>query len=90
MERLGKRVHFGGTLRVVGRYADSDFLGIGLVENSGYTRVDLRVRGELTESIELFAVLDNAFDEEYEEALGFPALGSTARVGVSLRLGGGI
>ena len=90
VERLGKRVHFGGTLRVVGRYADSDFLGIGLVENSGYTRVDLRVRGELTESIELFAVLDNAFDEEYEEALGFPALGSTARVGVSLRLGGGI
>jgi vitamin B12 transporter len=88
VEGRARRFSAGASWVLVGSRADSDFLGIGLTENGSYNRVDLRARGTLTAGLGLFAALDNAFDEEYEEVLGFPAPGRTLRVGLDFRFGG--
>ena len=43
----------------------------------------------LGRGLEAFLVAENLFDEEYQEALGYPALGRSVRAGLRLRLGGG-
>jgi vitamin B12 transporter len=81
------RVDWAATLVRVGRRADSDFLGIGLAENEGYTRLDGRVRARLGRGIEAFLVGENLLDRRYQEALGYPALGRSVRLGLRLRGG---
>jgi iron complex outermembrane receptor protein/vitamin B12 transporter len=56
--------------------------------DSGYAKVDLTASVELVPAIKVFLAIDNALDQHYEPAFGFPALGRTARVGVTLTLGG--
>lgn len=75
------------TLALVGRRADSDFWGLGLTENTGHARVDVRVRARLSRGLELFAAGENLFDRKYAEILGYPALGRALRVGLRLRGG---
>jgi len=79
----------GVTLARVGERADSDFVGLGLVSNPAYTRLDARLRVRVAGPLEAFVVGDNLLDEEYHEALGYPALGRAVRGGLRLRLGGG-
>jgi vitamin B12 transporter len=79
------RLSGGATLLVVGSRADSDFSGIGLTSNDGYTRVDARVRLEVIKGLEAFVVGENLLDEEYMEALGYPALGRAVRAGLRFR-----
>ena len=71
----------------VGRRADSDFAGLGLTENEGYVRVDGRARLRLGHGLEAFVVSENLFDREYQEALGYPALGRSVRGGLRFRTG---
>ncbi len=85
----GPRASLGATLLAVGRRADSDFLGLGLGGNPGYTRLDLRAHVRLTRNAEGFVVAENATDARYQEVLGYPALGRSMRVGLRLRVGGG-
>jgi outer membrane cobalamin receptor len=54
-------------------------------ELDAYTRVDLAVTWRVTSIWELFLAIDNAFDEDYEEAIGFPAPGISPRGGVRAR-----
>jgi vitamin B12 transporter len=87
--RVGQeRVSGAITVVAVGERADSDFLGMGLTRNEGYTRVDARVRARLVGGLEAYLLAENLFDEQYEEALGYPALGRGVRGGLRLRLGG--
>jgi vitamin B12 transporter len=79
------RLAVGANLVAVGRRADSDFVGLGLTENAGYTRVDLRVRYSLGSVLELFVAGENIFDARYQEVLGYPALGRSVRGGIRLR-----
>jgi outer membrane cobalamin receptor len=79
----------GVTLALVGERADSDFVGLGLVTNPGYARLDARLRVLLAGPLEAYVVADNLLDEDYQEALGYPALGRAVRGGLRLRLGGG-
>ena len=76
------RVSLGATLLLVGKRADSDFAGIGLLENDAYTRFDARLRVALGHGFEAFVVSENLFDESYMEALGYPALGRAVRGGL--------
>jgi vitamin B12 transporter len=86
--RVGReRLSAGATVVAVGRRADSDFLGLGLTENPGYTRVDARVRGRVARGLEAFVVAENLFDRQYQEALGYPALGRSVRAGLRYRSG---
>jgi outer membrane cobalamin receptor len=83
----------GLTVVYVGERADSDFVGLGLASdaayrNPAYTRVDARARVRLVSALEAFVVADNLFDAQYQEALGYPALGLSVRGGLRLRVGG--
>jgi outer membrane cobalamin receptor len=84
----------GLTLVYVGERADSDFVGLGFASdpsyrNPSYTRLDARLRVRIVAALEAFVVADNLFDAEYQEALGYPALGRSLRGGLRLRVGGG-
>ena len=81
------RVSLGATFVAVGDRADSDFSGLGLDENEGYTRIDARARVRIVRGLEAFVVGENLADSEYQEALGYPALGRTVRAGLRFRTG---
>jgi vitamin B12 transporter len=69
----------------------SQFHAEGFPRNDGYYRVDLGGRYRLTQRQGLFPALDvfgrinNVTDQSYMEALGFPALGINALVGLEAR-----
>ena len=87
------RQRFGATVGAValGRRPDSDFL-FGLIPPiyyaAGYVRVDLGGWYNLTRHITAYANLNNAFNEHYNEVLGYPALKANFRAGLRFRLGG--
>lgn len=82
------RVSLGANLSYVGSRADSDFFGIGLTENAAYTRVDARLRIRVTRALEAYVAAENLFDSEYQEILGYPALGRAVRAGIRFRSSG--
>jgi vitamin B12 transporter len=84
-----ERFDVGATVVAVGRRADSDFSGLGLTANEAYARVDGRARVRLGRGLEAFAVGENLLDREYQEALGYPALGRSLRAGLRFQTGAG-
>ena len=56
-------------------------------DNPGFTTVDLGGSWRVRRGLEVTARVTNLFDRDYEEALGFPALGRSAMIG--LRVGTG-
>ena len=72
------------TLVTVGRRADSDFLGLGLVENPRFTRVDARAAYRLNSRARILATVENLFNAEYQEVLGYEALPRRFRIALSL------
>jgi outer membrane cobalamin receptor len=76
------RVGLGANLVAVGRRADSDFAGLGLMTNDGYTRLDARARVRIGHGLEAFVVGENLLDRRYQEILGYPALGRALRGGL--------
>ena len=81
----GQRGAVLASLVAVGERADSDFAGLGLTENEGYTRVDLRAHFRVAGGLTVFAVAENLLDSEYQEVLGYPALGRSLRAGLRFR-----
>ena len=73
---------------MVGRRTDSDFLGLGVNHAAGYGRVDLGGWYAINHYVTAYANLGNAFDRQYEEAAGYPALGVNFRAGLRFRVGG--
>jgi vitamin B12 transporter len=71
----------------VGRAVDSDFseLDPPMTFNDGYRRWDFRAAYELTRRLTATAAIDNLFNADYMEPLGYPALGRAARVGAHVR-----
>jgi len=73
---------------------------LGIFDNPGYTRVDLaarlRLENHLVElwgspfphAVEAFVRVENLFDEDYEEVLGFPAAGINVLAGVQVTFQG--
>jgi vitamin B12 transporter len=60
---------------------DSDFLGLGFTSNPGYARFDLATHYEIGHGISICARATNLFDKQYQDALGYPALGRDVRAG---------
>ncbi|MGA8734121.1 MAG: TonB-dependent receptor [Terriglobales bacterium] len=85
---LGKRwgANLGGSF--VGRRKDSDFLGFGINHAAGYVRVDMGGWYALTSRVTAYATLQNALDKQYQEVVGYPALGANFRAGMRFRIGG--
>jgi outer membrane cobalamin receptor len=82
------RWNAGATIVRVGERADSDFVALGLTTNPAYTRLDARLRVRVAGTVEAFLVGENLLDAEYQEVLGYPALGRSVRGGLRLALGG--
>jgi vitamin B12 transporter len=77
-----RRVGFNVGGYFTGVRTDSDFLGLGLSRNPGYARFDLAGHYHLGHGVLLYARAQNLFDKQYEDVIGYPALGRDARVGV--------
>jgi vitamin B12 transporter len=71
-----------------GPRTDSDFLGLGLTRNPGYARFDLASSYNFGRGLTLYVRATNLFDKLYQDAIGFPALGRDARIGVKYQFSG--
>ena len=78
--------NLGGSF--VGRRPDSDFLGFNIDHAAGYARVDFGGWYTVTKRITGYVNVENALDKQYQEVVGYPALGINFRAGVRFRIGG--
>ena len=67
---------------------DSDFDGFGLTRNPGYARFDIATTYLIARGISFTGRVTNLFDKQYQDALGFPALGRDFRLGLNYRFTG--
>lgn len=79
----GERWRLSGTLRYVGDRTD-----LGAAPLDGYGTLDLAARYGLSRRLAPYARVENVLDEEYEEAVGFPAPGVGLVGGVAIGWGG--
>ena len=82
--------HWGGSLAgaFVGPRKDADFLGFGINHAAGYVRVDLGGWYAVTSRVTAYLNIGNIFDKQYQEVVGYPALGANFRAGMRFRIGG--
>jgi vitamin B12 transporter len=67
---------------------DSDFDGLGITRNPGYARFDVATSYDFRRGLFLYARVTNLLDKQYQDAIGFPALGRDYRLGLKYRFGG--
>lgn len=67
---------------------DSDFLGLGFTRNPGYARFDVAGSYAVRRGVTFYARATNLFDKQYQDAIGYPALGRDVRVGVKYQFTG--
>ena len=84
--RLGLFVNGGGRSRVLDVEPSSGTFG-GLNQGSGFTVWNAGASWRIPRVGDAYARVENLFDERYEEALGFPALGRRATVGIRIAAG---
>ena len=72
----------------VGERTDSDFLNLGLTRNPGYARFDISTSYNFYRGLSVYARANNLFDKTYQDALGYPALGRDARIGLRYQFAG--
>jgi vitamin B12 transporter len=77
-----RRMNWNLTGYFTGRRRDSDFLGLGLTNNPGYARFDLAGSYNLTHGVSFYGRIANLADKNYQDVLGYPALGREYRIGV--------
>jgi vitamin B12 transporter len=72
--------------------SDANFGNSMLLPNQGldaaYQKFDLSGSYQLHRRVKPYVSIENLFDKEYEAAFGYPSLPRTARVGLTLTLGG--
>jgi len=67
---------------------DSDFLFLGYTRNPGYARFDFSASYTFDRGLAIYARATNLFDKPYQDALGYPALGRDARIGLRYQFPG--
>ncbi len=83
---VGNRFSVGASVQAVSRSRDVDFITFAPTALGGYTLVGLRGSVKLGERFELFARVENLFDEDYETVSGYGTTGRNAHAGVRVRL----
>lgn len=70
----------------IGRRVDSDFAGLvpPITSDPSYTKWDIGWNYRSGHRITYFGIFENALDQQYMEALGFPALRASYRAGARL------
>jgi len=71
-----------------GERTDSDFLGLGFTRNPGYSRFDIATVYRLGHGVSFYGRAQNLLNKQYQDALGYPALGRDVRAGVRYTFGG--
>ncbi len=66
----------------VGRRTDSDFDGLGITSDPSYVRWDVATTVPVAKGLSAIAQVQNLFDRQYQDAVGYPALGRNYRVGI--------
>jgi vitamin B12 transporter len=61
---------------------------LGLTRNPGYARFDLAANCLVGRGVSFYGRVANLFDKQYQETIGFPALGRDFRLGVNYRFSG--
>ena len=82
------RVNFNLAGYFTGVRTDSDFDGLGFTRNPGYARFDFATSYNFGSGISFYGRVTNLLDKQYQEAIGFPALGRDFRLGLNYRLSG--
>lgn len=72
----------------VGPRRDSDFFGFGVDHAAGYARLDLGGWYAFHRRVTAYANLENATGRQYQEVVGYPALGVSFRAGLRFVIGG--
>ena len=67
---------------------DINFFTLEPANNPGYARFDMAASYNLTRSLALTARVWNLFNKQYQDALGYPALGQTYTFGLRYRFAG--
>ena len=67
---------------------DSDFLGLGITHNPGYARFDIATSYLIARGVSFSGRVTNLLDKQYQDAVGFPALGRDFRLGLNYRFAG--
>ncbi len=83
-----RRLNFNLAGYFTGVRTDSDFDGLGITHNPGYARFDLATSYNFVRGISIYGRVTNLLDKQYQEAIGFPALGRDYRVGLNYRFDG--
>jgi vitamin B12 transporter len=83
-----RRVNFSLAGYFSGVRTDSDFDGLGLTRNPGYARFDMATSYDFGKGFLFYARVTNLFDKQYQNAIGFPALGRDYRLGMKYRFSG--
>ncbi len=83
---LDGKAQVGADLTYNGDNFQKDFGAAGspTVTVNNYFVVDLNASYKLTENLKVYGILNNAFDEDYEEVLGYATQPLTAYVGLKL------
>ena len=81
---------WGATLagNLVGRRADDDFFGFGINHAPAYVLVNAGGWYAVTSRVTTYVNVDNLLNRNYNEVVGYPALGINFRAGIRLRVGG--
>ncbi len=83
---LGK-FSYGASIAYVGRRADTDFDTFQRVSLSSYWLGGARVAYAMTPRIDVFGRVANAFDDRYQDVVGYRTEGRSAYAGLRLALG---
>jgi vitamin B12 transporter len=83
-----RRVNFNLAGYFTGVRTDSDFDGLGLTRNPGYARFDFATSYNFGRGVSFYGRVTNLLDKQYQEAIGFPALGRDFRLGMNYRFTG--
>jgi len=77
-----RRFNFNIAGYFTGVRTDSDFDGLGLTRNPGYARFDIATSYDWGHGLSTYARVTNLFDKQYQDAIGYPALGRDYRFGL--------
>jgi outer membrane cobalamin receptor len=95
-----RRFQFNINTYITGARTDSDFdsafvggqcvVGSGpcLTRNPGYARFDVATSYDLPRGVSFYGRVTNLLDKQYQETIGFPALGRDYRLGLNYRFSG--
>jgi vitamin B12 transporter len=82
------RLNFNIAAYFTGVRTDSDFDGLGITHNPGYARFDFATSYNFTRGLSFYGRVTNLLDKQYQDAVGFPALGRDFRLGMNYRFSG--